>query len=108
MTRKQAKVRVLLPSLQKDTAASPFRFTVIRPSRARCVGGRIPRRERAVPNSAAHGVGGAHAGHRVRRGKNTEIAARSGRADLPLSGLVRAGAEEAQSGHCNTTWAESL
>src|SRR5262249_21286413 len=27
MTRKQAKVRVLLPSLQKDTAASPFRFT---------------------------------------------------------------------------------
>jgi hypothetical protein len=27
MTRKHAKVRVLLPSLQKDTAASPFRFT---------------------------------------------------------------------------------
>src|SRR5215468_8677008 len=27
MPRKQAKVRVLLPSLQKDTAASPFRFT---------------------------------------------------------------------------------
>src|SRR5215470_17740882 len=27
MTRKQAKVRVLHPSLQKDTAASPFRFT---------------------------------------------------------------------------------
>jgi hypothetical protein len=27
MTRKQAKVRVLLPSLQKDTAASPFRST---------------------------------------------------------------------------------
>src|SRR6516162_8509639 len=27
MTRKHAKVRVLFPSLQKDTAASPFRFT---------------------------------------------------------------------------------
>ena len=33
--------------------------TVIRPSRARCVRGRIPRRVRAVPNSAAPG---AHAG----------------------------------------------
>src|SRR5262245_23636446 len=40
--------------------------------------------------------------------KDTEIAARSGRADLPLSGLFRAGAEEAQSCHCNTAWAESL
>ena len=33
--------------------------TVIRPSRARCVEGRIPRHERAVPNSAAPGAGGA-------------------------------------------------
>jgi len=36
--------------------------TVIRPSRARCVKGTIPRRERAVPNTAAPGAGGTHAG----------------------------------------------
>src|SRR5262245_13568895 len=41
--------------------------TVIRPSRARCVEGRIPRNERAVPNSESLGAGGAHAGHRLQR-----------------------------------------
>src|SRR5262249_11755872 len=41
--------------------------TVIRPSRARCVKGTIPRHERAVPNSAAPGEGGAHAEHRLQR-----------------------------------------
>ena len=34
---------------------------------ARCAKGRITRDERAVPNSAALGGGGAHAGHRLQR-----------------------------------------
>ena len=48
-----------------SAASNPRRpmVTVIRPSRARRVDGRIPRHERAVPNSAAPGAGGAHAGH---------------------------------------------
>src|SRR5262249_17281400 len=41
--------------------------TVIRPSRARCVNGTIPRRERAVPNSAAPGAGEVYARHRLQR-----------------------------------------
>ena len=44
------------------SVAKKFRrpmVTVIRPSRARCVDGTIARHERAVPNSAAAGVGGA-------------------------------------------------
>ena len=41
--------------------------TVIRPSRARCVKGTIPRRERAVPNSAAPDADGTHAGHKPQR-----------------------------------------
>src|SRR5262245_10652432 len=39
--------------------------TVIRPSRARCVKGTIPRHELAVPNDAALVAGEAHAGHRL-------------------------------------------
>ena len=38
--------------------------TVMRPSRARCVKGRIPRHERAVPNSAAPGGAGGTPGLR--------------------------------------------
>jgi len=53
------------PSRRAPSAASNSRrpmVTVIRSSRARCVKGRIPRDKRAVPNSAAPGAGGAHAG----------------------------------------------
>src|SRR5215510_6870980 len=51
--------------------------TVIRPSRARCVTGTIPRHERAVPNSAAPGADGTHTRHRLRRS-----------AARPTSGLI--------------------
>src|SRR5262249_15602347 len=50
-----------LEQLARDMCAASNMVTVMRPSRARCVKGTIPRHERTVPNSAAPGAGGAHA-----------------------------------------------
>ena len=50
--------RAATPPSAASNSRRPM-VTVIRPSRARCVKATIPRHERAVPNSAAPGAGGA-------------------------------------------------
>src|SRR6516165_2363020 len=56
---------------QIDHADPPLGVRLLRPSRTRCVKVTIPRHERAVPNSAAPGTGGAQAGHRLQTERRT-------------------------------------